>query len=78
MNRGQRRPMLNSKDQIRVLALLITLIGLLTGCGVTPSRNATGEIAPSFRLPATTGEHVSLSDLIQQRPVLLYFHMAAG
>ncbi len=37
-----------------------------------------GETAPTFDLPSTTGESVSLSDYRGKRNVLLYFYEHAG
>jgi cytochrome oxidase Cu insertion factor (SCO1/SenC/PrrC family) len=37
-----------------------------------------GEAAPSFDLPSTTGERVSLSDYRGESNVLLYFYEHAG
>jgi peroxiredoxin len=37
-----------------------------------------GDPAPTFTLPAASGEQVSLSDYQGSKPVLLYFHMADG
>lgn len=39
---------------------------------------AVGNIAPDFSLSSATGSTVSLSEFRDQRPVLLYFHMAMG
>jgi cytochrome oxidase Cu insertion factor (SCO1/SenC/PrrC family) len=71
-----------------VLGLLI--IGLLlSACGDTqPNLSnstevgsdplAVGDMAPDFTLPEADGGEVSLSTLLGQRPVLLYFNMAYG
>jgi hypothetical protein len=36
-----------------------------------------GDKAPPFSLPATTAETISLSDYVGQRPVVLFFYIAA-
>jgi cytochrome oxidase Cu insertion factor (SCO1/SenC/PrrC family) len=39
---------------------------------------AVGDPAPDFRLRNVDGATVSLADFRDQRPVLLFFHMAVG
>lgn len=60
--------------------LLIALVGLvLVGCGgVKSTEESAPTQAPSFRLPSAQGGEVALQDLVAERPVLLYFHMADG
>ena len=47
----------------------------LAGCG---SELSVEDRAPDFALPSSTGETVELEAVIDQRPALLYFHMAVG
>lgn len=58
------------------LTILITVV-FLSACS-QQKEIAVGENAPDFNLPSATGTTVSLSDFRDQRPVLLYFHMAMG
>jgi cytochrome oxidase Cu insertion factor (SCO1/SenC/PrrC family) len=71
-----------------VLGLLVTGL-LLSACGDTQSKVlkgthvdsdplAVGDTAPDFTLPEAAGAEVSLSTLLEQGPVLLYFNMAYG
>jgi hypothetical protein len=78
---------MNAKYGI-VLGLLV--VGLpLSACGDTQSNlpNRTdagsdpltvGDTAPDFTLPEAAGGELSLSTLLEQRAVLLYFNMAYG
>jgi cytochrome oxidase Cu insertion factor (SCO1/SenC/PrrC family) len=71
-----------------ILGLLV--IGLLlSACGGTQSNLprspdagsgpvTVGDTAPDFTLPEASGAEVSLSTLLEQGPVLLYFNMAYG
>lgn len=61
---------------ITIAVLLITAI-FLQGCS-SQSALAEGDQAPMFSLPASTGSELALSDVINDRPALLYFHMANG
>jgi peroxiredoxin len=36
-----------------------------------------GDKAPTFSLPATTAEQVSLTDYLGRKPVVLFFYIAA-
>ena len=36
-----------------------------------------GDKAPTFSLPSTTAETISLSDYLGQKPVVLFFYIAA-
>jgi peroxiredoxin len=36
-----------------------------------------GDHAPTFSLPATTAEHVSLADYVRHKPVVIFFYVAA-
>jgi hypothetical protein len=78
---------MNAKYGI-VLGLLAAGL-LLSACGDTqsnlPNRTDTGsdpltvgDTAPDFTLPEAAGGEVSLSTVLKQRPVLLYFNMAYG
>lgn len=71
-----------------VLGLLVAGL-LLSACGGAQSSLphgtntssdplAVGDIAPDFTLPDAASGEVSLSALLEQRPVLLYFNMAYG
>ena len=53
------------------------LAGALAACGGTQEAPSAGDRAPSFRLPAASGDFVSLSDYAG-KDVLLYFNMAYG
>ena len=39
---------------------------------------AQGAVAPDFTLPAANGESVTLSDVVAEKSVLLYFSMGSG
>ncbi len=58
------------------ITILIAVV-FLSACS-QQKEVAVGENAPDFSLPSATGSTVSLSDFRDQRPVLLYFHMAMG
>jgi hypothetical protein len=71
--------------------LIVTIALLLTlpGCRSAPAEPeeradagsgqlSVGDTAPDFTLPAATGGEVSLSRLLEQQDVLLYFNMAYG
>jgi len=61
-----------------MLALAALLSGIvLGGCAAGEGDLSVGDLAPEFELPSTAGERVALSDF-QDRPVLLFFHMAVG
>lgn len=62
-------------------SVLLTAFGvlLLAGCraGGAPALSV-GDPAPSFTLPSASGGTRSLTQLLDQRDVLLYFNMAYG
>ena len=65
------------------LIVTIALLLTLTGCRSAPADTGSGQLsvgdtAPDFTLPAATGGEVSLSRLLEQKDVLLYFNMAYG
>ena len=63
---------------VLLLALASLLSGIvLGGCSAGEDDLSVGDLAPEFELPSTSGERVALSDF-QDRPVLLFFHMAVG
>ena len=66
-----------SKRSFISIAASLLIVLLLQACS-TGGELEEGAQAPDFRLPSSTGEHVAMSDMNQDRPVLLYFHMALG
>jgi peroxiredoxin Q/BCP len=58
-----------------VAALFAAL--LVAGCAPAQTGVSVGDAAPAFSLPSVSGGEVSLADY-QDRPVLLFFHMAVG
>lgn len=66
----------------RRLATLALLAPFLAGCagGASTSDEGlrVGDRAPSFELPAASGERASLEDFVGKKPVLLYFSMGPG
>lgn len=67
------REIAKGRKGLRVLSLL--LIGLL-GNGGASSALDVGERAPDFKLPATTGEQIGLSQFLGKKLVLLEFYGA--
>ena len=71
-------------DKMRVtrgllgLAILLTLSLILQACSPDTGELSVGDNAPTFTLPSASGTEVSLSDVNNDQPVLLYFHMALG
>jgi uncharacterized lipoprotein YajG len=61
----------------RLLGILLAA-WLLAACASNQQAPNVGDPAPNFKLDATGGSTISLSDYQGQRPVLLYFHMAVG
>jgi len=62
----------------RLLLPIGLLAAFLAGCGgANAEALSEGDRAPSFRLPAASGDFVSLSDYAG-KDVLLYFNMAYG
>lgn len=59
------------------LLLAVLCFSLLAACGGNGSLS-TGDPAPDFSLQNALGGTVALDDFQDQRPVLLYFHMAIG
>ena len=66
-------PMQRWRLTVLVSALLFTLAGLVSPATAEPK---VGDKAPDFRLPATTGESISLSQFRGKRLVLLEFYGA--
>jgi len=64
----------------RLLAALASVLFVLGlgACSTADEQIAVGDPAPEFSLPTAQGGQVSLADYRDQRPVLLYFHMAVG
>jgi hypothetical protein len=71
------------------LIVTIALLLTLSGCRSAPAEPeeiphtgsgqlTVGDTAPDFTLPAAAGGEVSLSRLLEQKDVLLYFNMAHG
>jgi hypothetical protein len=71
------------------LIVMIVLLLTLSGCRSAPAGPeeipdagavplSVGDTAPDFTLPAAAGGEVSLSRLVKQQDVLLYFNMAYG
>jgi len=54
----------------------VALVVAAVGAGYTWWSGPSGEIAPAFALPASTGETVRLEDYRGKQPVLLVFYMA--
>ncbi len=76
MNRERRRKV-NVSVKAKNLPLVgLLLVGLLGTAGVS-SAVEVGEKAPDFKLPATTGVDISLSDFRGQKWVLIEFYGAA-
>jgi cytochrome oxidase Cu insertion factor (SCO1/SenC/PrrC family) len=68
----------NSPVGLLVISLLL-MATFLAACSPSNEEDlAAGVTAPSFTLPAASGDQVSLSDYLGSKPVLLYFHMADG
>lgn len=65
-----------SLKSTRLVSTCLILIGWLGTAGVTSALEV-GEKAPDFKLPATTGVDVSLSDFKGKKFVLLEFYGAA-
>ena len=58
--------------------LIASLALVLQGCSTAQTGLSVGDPAPAFTLPDAMGGSVSLADYEGERPVLVYFHMAAG
>ena len=60
--------------------LIVTLLctGSLLLLAVVPTTALqVGDQAPTFALPATTAETISLGDYLGKKPVVLFFYIAA-
>ncbi len=67
------------KPRTGLLLSIIILVAVIFLSACSQQKEiAVGNNAPDFSLPSPTGSTVSLSDFRDQRPVLLYFHMAMG
>lgn len=62
---------------LAAFGVVAVFVGLTQFNGPTEGAQE-GEVAPSFDLPSTTGEMVSLNDYRGKRNVLLYFYEHAG
>ena len=65
-----------SLKSTRLVSTCLILIGLLGTAGVTAALEV-GDKAPDFKLPATTGVDISLSDFKGKKFVMLEFYGAA-
>jgi hypothetical protein len=68
---------LTMKRWWRVLVIIVAggLLGLPSLVGAAGLQ--VGGKAPTFSLPATTAETISLADYLGQKPVVLFFYIAA-
>ena len=65
------------------LPILAAALILIAACGGgndggEPSLISEGAVAPDFTLPAANGQPITLSDVITEDSVLLYFSMGSG
>jgi hypothetical protein len=67
----------SSKAETTIFDLVILLSILLAGCSPQGDLKV-GDTAPNFSIPDANGQVVSLSELRNEQPVLLFFHMAGG
>jgi hypothetical protein len=65
-----------------VLAALVVVIAQACEPAVAPRGDESflseGDRAPGFTLPSASGGEVALADLMNHKPVLLYFSMGPG
>lgn len=66
-----------NKTRLPVAFLIVLAAVVLAACSQEKELKV-GDSAPDFSLPSANGSTVALSDFQDQRPVLLYFHMAMG
>ena len=59
-----------------IVAVLFTGSLLLLAVGQATALQV-GDQAPTFALPATTAESISLGDYLGKQPVVLFFYIAA-
>jgi len=64
-------------------ALFVAALVLAVACGGGEDAGESpliseGAVAPDFTLPAANGESVTLSDVVAEKSVLLYFSMGSG
>jgi hypothetical protein len=82
--KSERREMsIIARNLLVKLSLGALFLLALAACGSQQARQqaglAVGDPAPDFSLPAAGGGVVALDDYVgQNRPALLYFHMAVG
>ncbi len=63
------------------LGLVSLALLLLAGCSgqsADPAALSVGDAAPDFTLSNTDGSTYTLSEHLEEKPVLLFFHMADG
>lgn len=71
-----RAPWLSRRTRHQVgVGLGVALVVAAVGAGYTWWSGHSGEVAPAFALPASTGETVRLEDYRGKQPVLLVFYM---
>ena len=57
---------------------LILLLSLMISACSTQNDLKVGDKAPDFSIPEANGQVVTLSEINNDQPVLLFFHMAGG
>jgi AhpC/TSA family len=61
----------------RVLAMIVAGVMLWLPTLGWATGSQVGDKAPTFSLPATTAETISLADYLGRKPVVLFFYIAA-
>jgi hypothetical protein len=69
----------NNYSRISFIPFVFFIVAslILQGCSSHDDLSE-GDQAPAFSLPSSQGEQISLSQVNDGQPVLLYFHMAMG